>query len=324
MTEYYGLRTVLDPEHITITQSDLAAFKRDRRIWFLKTYLGIRARTVKTSSPLVLGTLVHAALEDRYVNGTDILVAFHNACLQAEIEYRSEDPYFDEAGWLKQAEMGRVMLEGYEEWLDTEHIDSNITTLDIEKLVRFATVYDGVPVTLTGKVDHVVQDKLTGEILIYDWKTCADLERMTRQAHTTEQLPFYMTLQQAMDPANRVGGAAFTMLKKSKRTDRAKPPFYRRETVRYSPQALESRQDGIDGAIRDYVRVITQLHEGTNKPMRYAYPNPGVLQFDRELDPIIDVMDNGGHVGAIVTAQFSQVNPYIRYGATPTSMLEDN
>ena len=323
MTEYYGLQTVLDPNNIKITQSDLAAFKRDRRVWFLKTYLGIRPKQEKTSGPLVLGTMVHTALEGRYRYGQDLLEAYDAAVQETHDAYILTEPYFSEHEWNKQAELGRIMLEGYEEWLDTEHIDSDISTFAVEKLLQVETTYHGIPVTLSGKADHIVRNNLTGELLVYDWKTTNNLERMTRQAHTTDQLPYYMTLQQALEPDEYVAGAAFTMLLKTKRSDRARPPFYRREPVRFTPEALENRQAGIGGAISDYVRVVAQLHDGAANPLRLAYANPGVMSFDRDLDPLIDIMDNGGNVPGVIAALYKQVNPYERYAEKTTSMLDD-
>ena len=323
MTEYYGHKPVLHTSHIKITQSDLASFKRDRRVWFLTTFLGIRPQYEKTTGPLVLGTLVHTALEGRYRYGKDLLEAFREACEAQLAIYTATEPYFDHAGWIKQCELGRKMLEGYEEWLDTEHIDADITTVAVERLLQVEVGIDGIPVTLSGKADHIVRNNLTGELLVYDWKTTNNLERMTRQARTTDQLPYYMTLQQALEPSERVAGAAFTMLLKSQRSDRARPPFYHREPVRFTREALANRQAGIDGAIRDYVRTVVALHEGVDNPLRVAYPNPGVMTFDRHLDALIDVIDNGGNVPGIISAQYKQVNPYERYKETPTSMLDD-
>jgi len=324
VTHYYGLDTVLPTDRIKVTQSDLASFKRDRRMWFLKTYLGLRPVYEKVVGPLVLGTLVHAALEARYLRGEDIEEAFRKATYEAEVEYRASAPYFNEAAWNKQAEMGRRMVEGYEQWLEEEHYDADITTVAVERLLQVETTYHGVPVVLSGKADHIVRDNLSGELLVYDWKTTNNFDRMIRQAHTTDQLPYYMTLQQTLEPSEHVSGAAFTMLLKTQRSDRAKPPFYRREVVRYTRAGLATRRAAIDGAISDYVRTALALHAGVDNPMRVAYPNPGVLAFDREFDDLNDIIDGGGNVEGMIRAHFTQVNPYARYETTPASMLDDN
>lgn len=324
MTEYFGLHTVLDPERITITQSDLAAFKRDRRRWFFRTYLGLQPKTVTSASPLVLGTLVHAALERRYRDGDDVMDAYAEVVEAARAEFESDTRTpFDVPGWTKQATLGQRMLEGFEEWLATEHIDSDVRTVAVEKLLQVETSYLGSPVLLTGKADLIVEDRHSGETLIYDFKTTANLARTIQQAHTTEQLPFYLTLQQATNPEAWVSGAAFYALLKSQRTDRARPPFYARTRVSYSREALAVRRSGIHGAITDYVRVVQALHAGTTKPFVHAYPNPGVLQFDRSYDLLSDVLDSGGNIAGMIAAHFEQRSPYARY-TTPTSLLPED
>lgn len=324
MTEYFGLRTVLDPERIVITQSDLAAFKRDRRLWFFRTYLGLQPKYVVSSSPLVLGTLVHAALEQKYRDGVDLLTAYETAVADARAEFEaSRTTPFDLPGWTKQAVLGQRMLEGFEEWLADEHIDSDIRTVAVEKLLQVETTYLGSPVVLTGKADLIVQDRISGETLIYDFKTTANLERTIRQAYTTEQLPYYMTLQQALTPDEWVTGAAFYCLLKSQRTARAKPPFYSRTKISYSKEALDTRRSGLHGAITDYVRVVQALHAGTSKPFVHAYPNPGVLQFDRSFDLLLDVIDSGGNVTSMIADRFDQRSPYARYSQTTSLLTED-
>lgn len=318
--EYFGLRTVLDPDNIVVTQSDLAAFKRDRRLWFFRTYLGLQPIHEPVTSPLILGTLVHGALEFEYRGTRPIMDAYEGLIRASRAYYESTTPAFDVHGWNKQTELGRLMLEGFIEWRTTEHIDTDIRTVAVEKLLEVHTHYLGSRVTLTGKADLIVQDRLTGETLIYDFKTTNNLERTIKQAHTTEQLPYYLTLQQAIAPTEWVTGAAFYLLLKSRRTARAAPPFYHREKVGFSKAALETRRSGIHGAITDYVRVIQALHEGTPRPFMYAYPNPGVLQFDRAYDRLIDVIDSGGNVAGMIAANFKQASPYARYSM---SLLPD-
>lgn len=322
MTEYFGLRSVLDPEQIVITQSDLTAFKRDRRLWFLRTYLGLRPKHHATTSPLVLGSLVHAALERRYRDGEDVLAAYEEEVRAARDVSMAMTDSFDMPGWSKQAELGRRMLEGYEEWLAAEHIDTDIRTVAVEKLLQIRAEYLGSPVLLTGKADLIVEDRLTGETLIYDFKTTANIARTIEKAHTTEQLPFYMTLQQAIAPDTWVTGAAFYLLLKSQRSARATPPFYHRERVSYSKAGLETRRSGLHGAIRDYVRVVQALNEGTTRPFEHAYPNPDVLQFDHSFDPLVSMINSGGDVRRMIADRYDQTDPYARY--QPRSLLSED
>lgn len=324
MTRYYGVDTVLDPERIKITQSDLAAFKRDRRIWFLKTYLGLRPKVESVVGPLTLGTMVHAALEADYKHGHDLIEWYVDHAKQLGELYAEEVPYFQQDKWDKQAELGRVMLEGYQEWIDADNLDARYKTVDVEKLLEVTTTYLGSTVHLTGKADLIVEDRVTGEMLIFDWKTTANLERTIKQAHYTEQLPYYMTLLAANEPGHRVAGAAFNILLKSKRTARATPPFYHREHVRYGPIPLAARQASIDGTILDYVRTVQALNEGVDQPLRVAYANPGVISFDPGMTPLTDAMDHGERIEGLIAAQFRQIDVYARYAEPESPLLSDD
>jgi len=240
------------------------------------------------------------------------------------VEYAKEDPYFQWAAWNKQAEQGRIMLEGYVEWIDEGNLDARYRQWAIEHLLQVNTEYDGTAVILTGKADMIVRDTVTDELLVWDWKTSAQIARTIDQAHKTEQLPFYLTLLQATEPSEHVGGAAFNILLKSKRTDRAKPPFFHREFVNYDRRALAARQASIDGTIRDYVRVVKELNAGVSEPLRTAYANPGVLNFDTDLTALIDVMDTGGNVAGIIRSQYQQINPYGRYAEPESPLLVED
>lgn len=324
MTTYYGLTPVLDPDNIKITQSDLAAYKRDRRIWFLKTFLGIRSKTIDSIGPLTAGTMAHAALEAKYKYGEDMLPWYRDYARREFEVHRKADPYLQRAAWDAQAELIRVVLEGYEEWIDADNLDAPWETVDVERLLEVRATVNGYPVLLTGKVDLIMRNRFTGAQRIFDWKTTNNIERTLMQAHSTEQLPFYMTLLMALEPHTRVDGAAFNVLLKSKRTARAKPPFYKRETVGYDTRALTARQASIDGTISDYVTTVTRLHEGVAEPLRVCYANPGVLNFDRGLNPLIDIMDNGGNVAGIIRSQYQQVNPYARYNQPESALLSED
>lgn len=324
MTHYYGLDTVLNPERIKITQSDLATFKRDRRIWFLKTYLGLRPKLETVIGPLELGTIVHAALEAEYKHGHNLLDWYHAHVKKLGEHYADTVPYFSQEKWDKQAELGRVMLEGYRDWIIDNNLDARYKTIEVEKLLEVDTTYLGSHVHLTGKADLIVQDRVTDELLVFDWKTTANLERTIKQAHYTEQLPFYMTLLAANEPTHQVAGAAFNILLKSKRTARASPPFYHREHVRYGAIPLAARQASIDGTILDYVRTVQALNEGAPEPLRIAYANPGVISFDPGMTPLTDAMDYGERIEGLIAAQFRQIDIYARYAEPESPMLSDD
>lgn len=320
---YYGVRTVLDPELITVTQSDLSAFIRDRRSWFLGSYLGLKSKSLKATGPLVLGSLVHEALERYYVSDEDLVSAFLDEVHKAEQDLILADRNYSVYEWNKQAELGRRMCEGFVEWADEHNIDSGIVIEDVERRLEVRTKYDGVPVVLTGKADMVVRDRMSGILSIFDHKTSANIGRTIDQARTTIQLPFYLTLQEATaDPGERVSGAAFTILLKSMRTS-GRGPFYHRERVSYTPRGLTSRRAQIHGAIRDYVRTVVALHEGVREPMEWAYPNHTAPSWvNGSFTLLAEAIDGGDDVTRMISDLFVQRDPYARYRADKSMLVE--
>ena len=321
---YYGVSTVLDPEAITVTQSDLSTFIRDRRAWFLGVYLGLKPKAVKATGPLILGSLVHNALERYYVSDEDLVAAFLDEVREAELSLIAADRNYSVHEWNKQAALGRRMCEGFVEWVEETGVDSGIEVLDVEKRLEFLTSYHGVPVILTGKADLIVRDRMTGIVRVYDHKTTANMARTIDQARGTIQLPYYLTLQEAIaEPGVRVAGAAFTILLKSMRQTGRGGPFYHRETVSYTPHGLAARRAQIHGAIRDYVDVVLRLHEGVREPMEWAYPNHTAPSWSNGPHKILaEGIDNGDDVTRMVADLYLQKDPYARYRDEKT-MIDD-
>lgn len=319
---YYGVSSVLNPDVVTVTQSDLSAFIRDRRSWFLGSYLGLRSKAFKSTGPLVLGSLIHEAMERYYAWEEDLVEAFMDEVYKAEQTLILADRNYSVHEWQKQAALGKRMCEGFVEWVEEHNIDSQIRVVDIEKRLEVRTSYDGVPVILTGKADMIVEDRLTGSVSIYDHKTTANLTRTIEQARTTIQLPFYMTLQEATDPGQRVSGAAYTILLKSMRQS-GRGPFYHRERVTYTPHGLAARRSQIHGAIRDYVRVVSTLHEGVKEPMEYAYPNHAAPSWSNSGYRLLaEAIDGGDDVARMIRDLYVQKDPYARY-RDEKSMIDD-
>lgn len=320
---YYGVQTVLDPENVTVTQSDLAAFIRDRRSWFLGVYLGLRPLQMRATGPLVLGTLVHNALERFYVADEDLVESFLDEVHEAESGLILADRNYSVHEWTKQATLGRRMCEGYVEWLDESGVDSGIQVLDVEKRLEVRTTYQGTPVTLTGKADLIVRDRHTQVVKILDHKTSANIGRTIDQARTTIQLPYYLTLQEVTgDPDDRVSGAAFTILLKSMRTS-GRGPYYCREQVTYTPHGLAARRAQIHGAIHDYVRVVNALHDGVDEPMQWAYPNHTAPSWaNGQFRMLSEAIDGGDDVRRMISDFYVQKDPYARYRDEKT-MIDD-
>lgn len=310
---------------LVVSQSDIAAFKRDRREWMLGTYLGLRPKHEPPLGPLRLGTRVHAALEQHYGMSYDLVEAYRKICERELEDIYESGIVFDRSAWDKEAELGRIMLEGYREWLDETGADADYETVSVEQKLSHIFDIDGTPVEVRGKIDHRVKDRFTGMHLVEDWKTTANMDALAASAPHSEQLLTYMLLERAVhkdDPDHLLGGAVFTMLRKVKRSERARPPFYDRVHVRHNETALTNYWKRLYGVLRDYVYVVKALDAGVDHRI-VAYPSPANSTRWSPFRHVMTMMDDGSRVEAMLDDLFVQQDPHARYAVEPADILSD-
>lgn len=203
-----------------ISNSEVQAFKRCRRKWALGYVSGFSPKSRPISGPLPFGTAIHHALERYYGHGEDPVAWWiANQVPVYDLENKAEE---------KDARLGRVMLEGYLEWVEETGIDSTMEVICAEEFVTvpFANI-NGVEVHLTGRLDLKVLDHRTDERTFLDHKTCQGLEP---DALRSEQLLNYDLIDMLRNGGKMtLAGGTLNRLKKVLRTDRANPPFYSRE-----------------------------------------------------------------------------------------------
>lgn len=310
---------------LVVTQSDLAAFKADRREWMLSSYLGLRPRHEPVYGPLRLGTRVHAALEAKYGAGQDVLTAYASIAAQELDDISASGVVFDVRSWQNEAELGRLMLAGYEEWLDETGADAHLEVINAEEKLCYVMDIDGTPVELRGKIDLRAKDTFTNMNLVIDWKTTANMQALSAAAPTSEQLLTYMLLELLNgkdDPEHVLGGARFVMLRKVKRTGyNAKPPFYDTVEVHHNKTRLESFWTQTYGTLRDYIHVVKALDSGCDHRL-VAYPNPASSKRWSPFTQVTQMMDDGSNVKMMLDDLFQQQDPHARYAEPHSSLLD--
>lgn len=139
------------PMPYEVSNSEIQTFLRCRRKWWL-TYIERWRPDVSAASyvgPLALGSRVHKVLENFYKKGLP-LMAEHSRLLD-EARLMMSDDGFSLEKLDNEGELGRLMLEGYEEWVETEGLDADLAILGVEEILK----YDILPgqVRLIGKID---------------------------------------------------------------------------------------------------------------------------------------------------------------------------
>ena len=297
-------------EPYKVSNSEIQAFKDCRRKWYLNYYRRLVPKKVKVSGPLALGTRVHAALEDFY-NGEDLIASYMKHLENDKIIAYMEGLDVDHL--LSEAEMGRIMLEGYIQWIEEEGIDAQYDIISNEETLAMPLL-DG-RVELRGKIDMRLRRKSDGTRLIRDFKTVGQtFAQYASILHLNEQAMTYMILDAYRNTEDdRAQGAIFTLLKKNKQTAKAKGPFYGEEEVLHNDFTLRSFWTRLNATVSDMMAVKDALDAGANH-QGVAYPRPsGDCTWKCPFFNICGSMDDGSPVEEMIADLYNEGNPDERY-----------
>jgi hypothetical protein len=266
---------------------------------------------------LALGSRIHEALDQYYSSDGEIgLLEAHAALVKKDMDTMLAE-YRDTTALESEAELGRIMLEGYLQWMDEEGIDSNLEKISNEEIITMP-LFNG-DVILQGKLDMRVRRKNDGVRMFRDFKTVGgSFSDFASQAQMNEQILTYMLLEHAQntDPSERSEGGIFTLLKKVKRTAAARPPFYEQIEVRHNVFTMRAFWQRIHGTISDLMGVKKALDEGSD-PNFVAYPRPTKdCKWKCQFYTICPLIDDGSAAEAAISEMYEVADPYGYYGKT--------
>jgi hypothetical protein len=317
-----GFESRIKRDPLVVTQSDLALFKKDRREWMLQSYLGLRLKDKPPTGALILGTRVHYALERFYGYGENLVAAYDEMARQELLALEESGKLIYEGDWRREADLGRIMVSGYEDYLEETGVDADLEVISTEEKLTHVFDIDGVPVELRGKIDLRVRNIFTGMNLVADFKTCKTFESFTETAHLSEQLKTYMVLEllnNVDNPEHHLQGAMFILFRKVKQGPTSKPPYYSRYEVRHSKARLRGYYAQMLGTLQDYVRVVQALDAGVDHHT-VCYPNPHPYTRYSEYRNALDMMDDPG-IEDLLHSMYRQVDPHARYAEGPADLL---
>ena len=113
----------------------------------------------------------------------------------------------------------------------------------------------------------------------------------------------------------RVGnGALYNMLRRVKRSARAKPPFYDRIEVRHNGYEIDAYRTRAMAVIREIIRARRALDNGGNH-LEVAYPSPNPsCRCDCDFFAVCNLLDDGSRgVNDMINALYRTTNPLERY-----------
>jgi hypothetical protein len=299
---------------VRLSNSEIQTFKDCRRKWWLTYYRRLQPKYKDTTGALAFGSRIHAALDAHYAQGTPLIKA-HSDLVDIDRQALLVD--FQDTFQLEQeAEMGRIMLEGYEQWVEENGIDAELEVISTEETI-IAPLFNG-EVELQGKLDMRVRRKGDGVRMFRDFKTVGgSLSDFANLANMNEQVLTYMLLESTKrDESDRAEGGIFTMLKKVKRTANARPPFYDQIEVRHNIFTMRSFWNRIHGTITDLMRVRKGLDEG-GEPAYLAYPRPTRdCKWKCQFFAICPMFDDGSAAEQALSDSYEVADPYAYYEST--------
>ena len=299
---------------IRLSNSELQVFKDCRRKWWLTYYRRLQPKYKDMTGALAFGSRIHAALDDHYAKGIPLLKA-HADLVDTDRQTLLAD--FQDTHQLEQeAEMGRIMLEGYEQWVTENGIDAELEVISTEEQI-VAPLFNG-QVELQGKLDMRVRRKADGVRMFRDFKTVGgSLSDFANLAPMNEQVLTYMLLESTKkDEAERSEGGIFTLLKKVKRTANARPPFYDQIEVRHNIFTMRSFWNRIHGTISDLMNVRNALDTGA-EPAYVAYPRPTRdCKWKCQFFAICPMFDDGSAAEQAISDAYEVADPYAYYDTT--------
>lgn len=312
-----------NPIEVRISNSSIQTFKGCRRRWFLGDYLGLAAKQKTMIGALSLGSRIHLALEEFYKNGT-IPAEAYNKIMHKENQlflqsWEAKDPE-KVTKFNNEADLGRIMLEGYYEWLLETNIDKQIIPEYTEKILAYKLNEFNPRVTLHGKVDMHVRRAEDNSIGILDHKSAASFNSYYATAHMSEQLMYYVMLEKLTntDPNVVIDGGVFNLLKKVKRSKTASPPFYERMDIRFNDEALQSFWIRTLGTVKEMMEVRDALDAGQDhKYVAYPSPTPD-CSWKCPFFNMCTMLDDGSNAEQYLEDNFEQVDPNLRYKENET------
>jgi hypothetical protein len=301
---------------LIISNSEIQTYKTCKRKWYVQYYLERqpRSETVKPVGATWLGTRMHAALEAYYSPELDDIDAILAHQVLADI-YRMDMEQWPE--WEEQLgeefDLASIMLSGYFEWLEDTGNDRQLEVIATERefIVPFTD-----EVAIRGRLDMVVKDRQTGARLFLDHK---NVIQFLDEAYLDrdEQAKFYMMLQR-LDPEQKdfwVDGGIFNQLRKVKRTAKAKPPFYKRTTVRHNSNTLNSMYRRTFQVVNEIADLRKQLDSGEVSHEQIAYPTPSkdCSWMCPLASGLCAMLDDGSDWQGYLDNEWVHVDPYARY-----------
>jgi len=319
-----------------VSNSEVQTWKRCRRKWWFTYYRMLSPIFESPVGARAVGTRVHDALRYAYLadpaqrmdprDALEALIFQDYAKLSQQLtkpgQFESVEDVIKQ--FQREADLERVMIAGYVEWLQETGADSELEIVGSEVYME-AELPEMPHALIIARLDARVRRIMDGVRLFIDHKTVGDFTQPAKTLHMDEQMLHYLLIEHLQDDDSPVAGALYNMLKKSKRTQKASPPFFKRIEVHHNTHSIENFRTRLVGTLTDIESARTRLDN--NHPHRaVVYPTPRRdCAWDCPFFSVCGMMDDGSYAEGMLQQFFRVGDPlsyYVR-GAESTSQSSD-
>lgn len=307
--------------NLVLSNSTIKKYKTCKRSWYLAYYrqLGTPKRRHNPCTVAELGTRVHTALEAYYGYNVAPKTSLGIIYDAAAISYPDYADQLDEEQILAE-----IMILGYLEWVSEKGIDDAFEVVSTEKTISTEMeISGGRSVTLMGKLDQQVRRKIDDALMFRDFKTCGTFSKADDLVRD-EQFRFYAMLWSMAAPQDeRIAGGLYTMLRRSKQTDRSKGPYYQQIAVSYNRHDLNSMWLRVWETASEIDRISQRLDNGENH-LAVAYPNPSMsCSWMCPFVSVCHLADDGSRFEDALSNLYEVKDPYAYYGTDGIDLIKE-
>lgn len=324
---------------ITISNTEINTWQRCRRKWLVSYYLGYQPDAEEVTGNRILGVRIHTAMQGYYGYGLDPLTV-----LQLLYKFEIEASPEFEMELTAERDLASAMVEGYIEWAAQTGADAGLKVMFTE--LDVTVPLPGVEgVQLRAKLDQAVYNEVTGLYSFLDFKTAASFEQHEILVLNPQFRVYSLVQKLARQPGTPlVDGGMIRTLRRVKRTDRSKPPYYAHDEFRYDPETINStlvKVQRIGYEIKKARQALDWVYapdggrgeaDMLNHVQRSLFPPTPILRDCGWSCPFVQLcpmMDDGSDwIGSLVSSgHYRQEDPYSYYSDDPLrrvrQVLED-
>lgn len=309
------------------SNSELRTFKRCRRKWYLQWYLGLQLKKHAYTGAAAIGNRIHQAFRWWYVEDKTLaldpretleyLIKTDWDLIKESIKPNEDLPEGLVKKFKEEADLERAMVSGYMEWIQDIGIDSEFTVIASETYLEVDITHltrRQKPTKIIGKLDVRVRRNRDGVRQFMDHKTVQEFSTPSLTLPLDEQMLHYFLLESMTSKNDEYCSAAlYNMIRKVKRSARAKPPFYKRIEIGYNQYQVNSYKNRMLETIEDILDIEEYLNDYPNIWLSKTYPNPTRdCVWDCPFFTVCGMFDDGSRFEAMID-QFYEKHDTLDY-----------